>query len=85
MHTGMLWFDNSKIALVEKVRKALEYYEKKYGRVPNLILVNPRAMEGQEIPEGLPIRPYRPVLPGHIWVGVEDQPSAEANKALGDD
>jgi hypothetical protein len=21
----------------------------------------------------LTIRPYRPVLPGHLWIGVEDQ------------
>ena len=77
MHTGMLWFDNSKDNLVVKVRKALDYYEKKYGRVPNLVLVNPRTMEGQEIPEGLPVRPYRPVLPGHIWVGIEDVQKVE--------
>ena len=77
MHTGMLWFDNSKTALSAKIRKAIDYYHKKYGRIPNLCLVNPSMLEDIEI-EGIVIRPYRPVLPGHIWVGVEDKPTREA-------
>jgi hypothetical protein len=23
--------------------------------------------------DGITVRPYRPVLPGHIWIGVEDK------------
>ncbi|MDL1910317.1 hypothetical protein FBQ81_06430 [Chloroflexi bacterium CFX6] len=73
MHTGMLWFDNSQISLDIKIQKAMEYYRKKYGRIPDLCLVHPSMLkdarlEGQKIT----VRPYRPVLPGHIWIGVED-------------
>lgn len=81
MHTGILWFDNSKDSLGVKVRKALDYYAKKYGRVPNLVLVNPRTMEGQDVPGDLNIRPYRPVLPGHIWVGIEEVKVEEKQEA----
>lgn len=73
MHTGMLWFDNSQISLDLKIQKAMEYYRKKYGRIPDLCLVHPSmlkdaSLDGQKIT----VRPYRPVLPGHIWIGVED-------------
>lgn len=75
MHTGMLWFDNSTATLQLKVEKAAEYYFKKYGRKANLVLVHPAMLENKPAPEikGLTIRPYRPVLNGHIWIGIEDK------------
>jgi hypothetical protein len=78
MHTGMLWFDNSQTQLNIKIQKAVDYYQKKYGRTPDLCLVHPSMLElskGQMTLElsGLTVRPYRPVLPGHIWVGISDK------------
>jgi len=73
----MLWFDNSQTALNIKIQKAVDYYHKKYGRTPDLCLVHPSMLEAQnqrqlEINK-LTVRPYRPVLPGHIWIGIEDK------------
>jgi hypothetical protein len=76
MHTGMLWFDNSQTALTVKIQKAVDYYHKKYGRNPDLCLVHPSMMEKNERQleiNKLTVRPYRPVLPGHIWIGIEDK------------
>ena len=73
MHTAMLWFDNSKSLLSVKVQKAVDYYEKKYGRSPNLCLVHPSMLDKTEEFGKVTIRPYRPVVPGHIWIGVEDE------------
>lgn len=74
MHTGMLWFDNSKTTLNVKIQKATEYYRQKYGRQPDLCLVHPSMMQGLNMEEEkITVRPYRPVLPGHIWIGVEDK------------
>lgn len=76
MKTGMLWFDNSKTALSVKIQKAVEYFEKKHGRKPNLILLHPSMLEGNthlSLIDGLNVRPYRPVLPGHIWIGIADE------------
>jgi hypothetical protein len=83
----MLWFDNSQVSLAEKIQKAVEYYVKKYGRMPDLCLVHPSLVENQESLDGLKVtvRPYRPVLPGHIWIGIEDKPSPAANTVTGDD
>ena len=84
MHTGMLWFDNSQTALTVKIQKAVEYYHKKYGRNPDLCLVHPSMLDTNQrqlevnasmnsVQRKLTVRPYRPVLPGHIWIGIEDK------------
>ncbi|HSO12730.1 MAG TPA: hypothetical protein VLT51_10170 [Anaerolineales bacterium] len=74
MHTGMLWFDNSQVALDIKIQQAMEYYRKKYGRIPDLCLVHPSMLKDTKLEEReITVRPYRPVLPGHIWIGVEDK------------
>lgn len=76
MHTAMLWFDSSQTVLTVKIQKAVDYYIKKYGCQPDLCLVHPSLLESNhrdlEI-AGLTVRPYRPVLPGHIWIGIEDK------------
>lgn len=83
MNVGMLWFDNDpKTALVSKIERAADYYRHKYGREPNMCLIHPSMME-KENPgtgklalskaEGVTVRPYRPVLPGHLWIGVEEK------------
>jgi hypothetical protein len=69
----MLWFDNSQIALDVKIQKAMDYYHKKYGRIPDLCLVHPSMLKDTKLDErNITVRPYRPVLPGHIWIGIED-------------
>ena len=76
MHTGMLWFDKSQLTLNAKIQKAMAYYHKKYGRTPDLCLVHPSMLEKNQSHlevNKLTVRPYRPVLPGHIWIGIEDK------------
>ena len=89
MEQGLLWFDNSNRTLTEKIKIVATGFQRKYGRTPNLVLVNPGMMTedvttvahyGVEIH----VRPYRPVLPGHLWVGIDEEPEyvrpiAEAN------
>ena len=75
MHTGMLWFDNSTKRFEEKLKGAIAYYEKKHGRKPDLCFIHPSMVDGEHPKnvEGLTVRVYRPVLPGHIWIGIEDK------------
>lgn len=81
MNAGMLWFDNDpKTALTAKIERAVDYYRHKYGRDPNLCLIHPSMLPkdekmGSDPPEtgNVVVRPYRPVLPGHLWIGIEDQ------------
>ena len=83
MNSGMLWFDNDpKTALTAKIERAVDYYRHKYGRDPNLCLIHPSMLPATPIPDpspetgegsrGITVRPYRPVLPGHLWIGIEE-------------
>jgi hypothetical protein len=75
MHLGMLWFDNTpNVTLKNRIEKAVNYYRKKYHREPNLCLINPAMLEknGPEIGQ-LTVRSYSHILPGHLWIGVEEK------------
>jgi hypothetical protein len=75
MITGMMWFDNDpKTALIDKVTHAAKYYKSKYGQAPDVCLVNPGMMpESFTQPERIQVRPMRTVLPGHLWIGVDEK------------
>ncbi len=68
MMIGMLWYDNSKLSLPEKVRKAIIYYQDKYGRKPTLVVVNPG--DYQEV-EGIKVQSSRSVMHNHLWIGID--------------
>jgi hypothetical protein len=77
----MLWFDRSNTPLATKIQRAADYYRKKYNQAPTLVLVHPSMLDGIQVPVRdlnsggeLTVRPYRPVLPGHLWIGVEEKP-----------
>jgi hypothetical protein len=79
MNTGMLWFDNDpKTTLDVKIQKAAEFYRHKYGRVPDLCMVNPGNLEKspQQVEAAqsskILIRPLRSIMPGHLWIGVDE-------------
>ena len=83
MHIGMLWYDPAPgQSLKSRIEKAADYYRRKYHREPNLCLIHPSMLDAQakqgkiepQVPniDNMTIRPYVPVLPGHLWIGVED-------------
>ncbi len=76
MKTGMLWFDDDpKTDLPAKVQAAAAYYHKKYGKAPNLCLVNPAVFP---LPAGaacgVDLQPSPLVLPNHLWLGIRELP-----------
>lgn len=75
MNIGMLWFDNDpKADLAEKVRRAADYYGKKYNRTASICYVNPAMMPGgveQTTIGKLQVIARREVLPNHLWIGVK--------------
>jgi hypothetical protein len=88
MNAGMMWFDNDpKTGLTAKIERAVDYYRHKYGREPNLCLIHPSMLppdDGRPATEeagktkeeragSVRVRPFRPILPGHLWIGIEDK------------
>jgi hypothetical protein len=72
MDIGMLWFDNDpKNDLASKISRAADYYQKKYGQVPDLCFVHPSMLQGDSCKAGrIDIKPNRSVRPNHFWIGV---------------
>ncbi|HNB54561.1 MAG TPA: hypothetical protein PK530_21620 [Anaerolineales bacterium] len=79
MNVGMLWFDNDKERdLSTKVKRAAEYYRKKYGNVPNMCYVHPSMfpvpkekdpLDKKVMAGNVEIRSAMTVLPNHLWIG----------------
>ncbi len=78
MNIGMMWFnDNPKIPLSAKVLEAAEYYRTKYGKSPDLCLVNPAMLAEPQMQEGkVLVRPLSSILPDHLWIGVDEKTHA---------
>lgn len=72
MKIGMLWLDaDVKSSLEEKVKRAAAYYEDKYGRAPDLCLVNTITFAEEELTFGkVRVQRTKSVLPNHFWVGL---------------
>jgi hypothetical protein len=71
MDVGMLWLDDDKKAtLEEKVGRAADYYRQKYGRSPELCLVNKKMLAAEVTVGEIDVRPAGNVLPDHFWMGV---------------
>ena len=76
MDIGMLWLKTDKSSdLFAEINAAAKYYQNKYGRSPNLCFVNPSSMEKVDGHSSIPIsiKPDKAVLPGHLWIGVDEK------------
>jgi hypothetical protein len=75
MFTGMMWYDNDpKTNVLDKVNRAVEYYQTKYGRVPDVCLVNPTMIEKTRLQAGkILVRAVKTVRPNYFWIGVEEK------------
>lgn len=76
MDIGMLWFDNDpKSDVLSKVKKAVAYYQKKYGEIPNLCFVHPSMISEMKFEAcEISVCSNSTMLPNHFWIGVESQP-----------
>jgi len=71
MNVGMLWLDTDrKRTLDEKVQRAAEYYQDKYGRLPDLCFVNNKSLCEAKNVGHVEVKTTRTVLPDHFWLGM---------------
>ena len=72
MNVGMLWLDDDgKRSLEEKVSRAVEYYREKYGRMPEMCLVNQGMLPAEKQVGKVSVLPNGHILPHHFWVGMK--------------
>lgn len=87
MQSGMLWYDGDKQkTLAKKVAEAALYFRKKYGRTPDMCLINAKDVE--KLPADTPsqvdvdgrkvdIRSWKGIVPGHLWIGFQHEPEPQ--------
>lgn len=72
MNVGMLWLDDDKKRpFDEKVSRAAEYYQIKYGAIPTLCLVNKSMLKEKKTVGKITVSPVRTVLKHHFWLGID--------------
>src|SRR6185436_19008128 len=74
MDIGMLWYDDdTKRKLDEKVARAAQYYQTKYGVAPTICYLHPSMLEDKTgAAGGVQLRSARTVLVNHFWIGVNE-------------
>ncbi|MCA9953469.1 MAG: hypothetical protein H6657_18900 [Ardenticatenaceae bacterium] len=71
MNVGMLWLDDDRSrSLEEKVSRAVEYYQEKYGRFPDTCLVNTTMLKDETKVGKVNVQPIANILPHHFWLGM---------------
>ncbi|GMQ78729.1 MAG: hypothetical protein BMS9Abin02_1262 [Anaerolineae bacterium] len=85
MKIGMLWLDDDKRrSLEEKVSRAAEFYENKYGQIPNRCYVNTNMLAEEKEVGHLWVKPAVNVLPHHFWIGIQGPEAAAGDPELRD-
>ena len=73
MLTGdaLLWFDDDPVrATSDKITRAVQRYQQKYGHSPDVCYVHPSALPGGELNVGqVKVLPAQTVLLHHFWLG----------------
>ena len=71
---GLLWYDNSAQDLSQKLARAIQRYQARFGAQPNVCYVHPTAMpEGEPKVRGLRVAPSANILRHHFWLGQEQK------------
>lgn len=80
MHSGLLWFDNSKKELALKINDAARRYQEKYGMLPDTCFVNPNDNQGKGMVKGIDsieilahiikVKEKSTIMPNHVWLGM---------------
>ncbi|MCP4420147.1 MAG: hypothetical protein GY805_26380 [Chloroflexi bacterium] len=72
MNVGMLWLDDDKKrSIEEKVSRAVDYYLEKYGRLPEMCLVNHKMLPAEQSIGKVTVQPTNNILPHHFWMGMK--------------
>lgn len=72
MNVGMLWLDDDKQrSFEEKVQRAAAYYQSKYGRSPEVCLVNSKMLTTEKTVGQIEVHPVKTVLLHHFWLGMK--------------
>lgn len=79
----MMWFDDSKLPLQEKILRAASHYYQKFGRKPNVCEIHTNTQPPTDwsvlATNGILIRFDNRVLVNHLYIGQETQGENDGN------
>jgi len=81
---GLLWFDDNPTRPVrDKIERAVQRYQQKYGHNPDVCYVHPAQLkEGDlSLAEDVKVLPAKSVLPHHFWLGIQSSHDASRTRA----
>ncbi len=68
---GLFWIEQTDASLEEKVLRAADSYQKKYGQAPTLCLLHPSMLKGSSTRLGrLRLEAKKSILPNYLWIGI---------------
>ena len=72
MNVGMLWLDDdARTTIEEKIKRAADYYQHKFGQAPDTCLVHTGMLKDELEVGAIHVLPARNVLPHHFWIGID--------------
>jgi len=76
---GLLWFDDNPTRPVsDKIERAVQRYQQKYGHNPDVCYVHESEIRTQlkegepSLADGVKVLPAKSVLPHHFWLGMTE-------------
>jgi hypothetical protein len=79
---GLLWFDDSPTRPVsDKIERAVQRYQQKYGRNPDVCYVHESEIRtqlqegGLSLAQDVKVLPTKSMLPHHFWLGIQSPPA----------
>jgi hypothetical protein len=85
---GLLWFDdNPTRPVTDKIERAVQRYQQKYGHNPDVCYVHESEIRMQlkegdlRLAEDVKVVPAKSVLPHHFWLGIQSQPAEGRTRA----
>jgi len=73
---GLLWFDDDPVrATGDKIARAAQRYQQKYGHRPDVCYVHPAHLKEGDLHlfEEIKVLPAKSVLPHHFWLGTTEK------------
>lgn len=81
MKSGLLWFDNSKKPMAEKIDAAMVRYQEKFGVFPNMCFIHPSDFANDLKPtKKITILVKQTIMPNHIWLGLQDRETVQVRR-----
>jgi hypothetical protein len=80
---GLLWFDDNPARSVgDKIERAVQRYQQKYSRMPDVCYVHPKELQESGLQQvgDTKVTPSKSVLPYHFWLGVYDVKAKSIDK-----